>query len=1054
MSSTYLYTDNDVTYDMTVSSTGTVLSYDDITTRIPLPSIQANANKYLKVRNDGKNLEWAEVEIGGGLELILDERTTSNPPSVCFEDTSGTKYNTGINMYRDTTNSNNETISLYCDNVKKLDVAENQIVMGTVANPLPLNLNGSFTSVPTTITTGSYSWNNLTSDVYVCNTAGGNISINLQSTGTENLGRKIRFYKSNINNELRFFASGGNVRVNSPLGTQPQPNAGQFTNIPVANGFFCIYEIIRETASNYSLQILEYQNNTDAITFGQIFRAGDGVSGTPSYSFANTTGGTTQGADTGMFYVYDTIDRLRFSAGGTNTLEMNAGQCFFNTRLLSNANGNNTTPSLIFHNDSNTTGYSGQRTNPSTDPRLWAVVNGVQATELTTTQFNIGLNTTNNTNMKTLNQNGPSNFNSFTPSYSSFLTPQTAIGTIGQSLSGVDFDGTNYVVSIAGTAAGNRLWVSQNLSTWTAINDTQISLGNSHVQFGNSIWCYLSRTNNARQLWTSTSPETTWTQIGAVVPWTTARQANRLRFINGQFIVLMASSIIRFSSNGTTWTEYSVNATSYSLNDITYSPELQRYVIVTGSTVVLYFNGNTITNTSAFTAVTGLEQANCCSYSPKYGRFLFHGNTNNQRYYISNDGINWTFYTNPVTVTNTNNTIWINDMGGFFLDMQFNTNNLAISRDGLSFQLVPNNLSLNSVNAVYNSTGKVLLIVGSTSSWGTFRNMLTDFNNYVDSDNIYNTFNSNIRFADVIEYQNQVITTVSGNNHFTISQFTRTEVVFDTTSVNANIYLQGASFNGRVGCKFKFIKSNNNNNVRIHGYETTTLISPTGNVNSFNAQSVPQTYSIIPANYFGSFELSRVSDAGNGVWVIDNVDVYDGNGVSLLLGDIQIGAELINTLGNETNPSYTFTGDTNTGFYSSGADTLDFSAGGTRVASVDTSGFSVVSGALKPTRRIQYTPSGVQTASFTISTLLQHLIRTDPGAVNDLVVTLDNVGAGTHYVITKETSTRALQVTASGSITYNGSNRSATNVIASGSRGIWKIWQITATDWYGEVSTF
>lgn len=104
MSSTYLYSDNDTTYDMSVSSTGTVLSYTDITTRVPLPSIQANANKYLKVRNDGLNLEWDDVQLGSNVDIILDERTTSNPPSILFADSNGTEYNCGINMYRDATN--------------------------------------------------------------------------------------------------------------------------------------------------------------------------------------------------------------------------------------------------------------------------------------------------------------------------------------------------------------------------------------------------------------------------------------------------------------------------------------------------------------------------------------------------------------------------------------------------------------------------------------------------------------------------------------------------------------------------------------------------------------------------------------------------------------------------------------------------------------------------------------------------------------------------------------------------------------------------------------
>lgn len=1070
MSSTYLYSDNDTTYDMSVSSTGTVLSYTDITTRVPLPSIQANANKYLKVRNDGQNLEWAEVEIGGGLELILDERTTSDPPSVCFEDTSGTKYNTGINMYRDSTNSNNQTISLYANNIKKVDVAENRIVVGTVANPIPLNVNGSFTSVPTTITSGSYSWNNLTSDVYVCNTQSGNISINLQLAGTENLGRKIRFYKSNTNNELRFFASGGNVRVNSPLGTQAQPNAAQFTNIPVASGFLCIYEIIRETTSNYSLQILEYQNNTDTITFGQIFRAGDGVSGTPSYSFANTTGGTSQGADTGMFYVYDTIDRLRFSAGGTNTLEMNANQSYFNNRLLANATGTNTTPSLIFHNDSSTTGYSGQRTNPSTDPRLWAVVNGVQSTELTPTQFNIGLNTSNNTNMKTLNQNGASNFNSFTPDYSLILTPTTSTANslntgIYQDIAIDEINGWYAYTANTSTAGQARLLVNttaNTLTAWTGITDSAINIGNvRHVAYGNGVWAVCSGTSGTRQLYytTAVQPTTGWTQVQNSSPWTTNRLINRLKFVNGQFITLDNGTRFRTSidcSDGSWSSDLALATGTFSMTDITYSPELQRYVAVaTSGGTIFYYNGTTMpTTANQFTAVTVSGGAsNTIAWSSKLGMFIAQ-NFSTFVINYSRDGINWSSYTPTGTWASIQHIRWVNDFGGFFMASVAQTgNNLAISRDGLNWSFIQTGVATAVYGIAYNQTSKVFLFTG-TATTNRFKNALTDFNNYVDSDNIYNTFNSNVRFADVIEYQNQVITPVSGNNHFTISQFNRPEVVFDTASVNANIYLQGTSFNGRVGTKFKFIKSNNNHNVRIHGFETTTLISPNGNVNSFNAQSIPQVYAIIPAGYFGSFELSRVSDAGNGIWVIDNVDVHNGTGSSVITTGFQCDSTISNSLGSNTNPSYTFTGDTNTGFYSSGADTLDFTAGGTRIVSVDTSGLSILNAPLKPTNRIQYSPSNVQTGSFTISTIQQHLIRCDPGSTNDLVVTLDNVGAGTHYVITKETSTRALQVTASGSITYNGSNRNAVSVILSGSRGIWKIWQVSATDWYGEVSTF
>eukprot|EP00002_Diphylleia_rotans_P024782 TRINITY_DN4895_c0_g1_i2.p1 TRINITY_DN4895_c0_g1~~TRINITY_DN4895_c0_g1_i2.p1 ORF type:complete len:388 (-),score=-5.29 TRINITY_DN4895_c0_g1_i2:179-1342(-) len=228
---------------------------------------------------------------------------------------------------------------------------------------------------------------------------------------------------------------------------------------------------------------------------------------------------------------------------------------------------------------------------------------------------------------------------------------------------------------------------------------------------------------------------------------------------------------------------------------------------------------------------------------------------------------------------------------GFFIGTQNATaNNVIVSRDGFNWTQLVLTLSGQTRSSYYNSTTRTF-VFGLDANL-TFKNALTDFNNYIDSDAIYNTFNSNVRFSDVIEYGIQNITTASGFNHFTVSQFNRPEIVFDTTSGNANIYLQGSSFNGRVGCKFKFIKSNTNHNVRIHGFETTTLISPTGNVSSFNAQSSPAVYDIIPAGFFGSFNLSRVSDAVNGIWVVDNVDVYDSSGTAREIGNLSIAGDL------------------------------------------------------------------------------------------------------------------------------------------------------------------
>lgn len=53
---------------------------------------------------------------------------------------------------------------------------------------------------------------------------------------------------------------------------------------------------------------------------------------------------------------------------------------------------------------------------------------------------------------------------------------------------------------------------------------------------------------------------------------------------------------------------------------------------------------------------------------------------------------------------------------------------------------------------------------------------------------------------------------------------------------------------------------------------------------------------------------------------------------------------IITPIGSNTAPSHTFTGDTNTGMYSSGADTIDFTTGGTKRLTINSSGNVVAAG--------------------------------------------------------------------------------------------------------------
>lgn len=89
--------------------------------------------------------------------------------------------------------------------------------------------------------------------------------------------------------------------------------------------------------------------------------------------------------------------------------------------------------------------------------------------------------------------------------------------------------------------------------------------------------------------------------------------------------------------------------------------------------------------------------------------------------------------------------------------------------------------------------------------------------------------------------------------------------------------------------------------------------------------------------------LSRVKTWANGE-VLTHSDLnaeFDNilnNPTSLLFpltADLTMGGFRITgaSLGSVSSPSFQFTGDTNTGFYSSAADTLDITAGGVRAAS-------------------------------------------------------------------------------------------------------------------------
>lgn len=622
------------------------------------------------------------------------------------------------------------------------------------------------------------------------------------------------------------------------------------------------------------------------------FYAGNGTSTNPSFSFSTATG-----QDTGLSYDFSNgVDRLRLNTGGIIIAEFNANQVLNNSRVNCQLSTQSAIiPALNFHFNSTNTGYAGEQTNAATDPRLWAIVNGVQSTELTRTNFNIGLNTSNNTNMKTVNVNGPSNFNTYTPNYSLILTPTLSCtfdptGTASQLLD-IACNTSNgvYVICSNTTTAGHqRLFVSEpnNLTTWTAITDSVVNMSSiNSVVFGNGVWACLRTGSQTRQYYYTTdiTAKTGWTQVANVAPWSTSRNIQKLKFINNQFVCIDSGSRYRVSNDGINWSlEVTMASVSSACGDIKYSPQLRRYVCVTTLFQILYYDATSLptTGTNVFTTVNMPNAAlQSLEWSPKLGLFVTIATTAGQPFYISKDGINWI---SPGSLSwFTKEILWVNDYGGFFMaSPQQATNNLAISRDGINWSFVPLSFTAIGNANYYNPITKMFVFSGTDIAH--YRDVNTLFSSYVDTDLIYNTFNSNVRFDDIIEYKTQTITPLLNDSFFTISTFNKPIIRVDTTTADFNIYLQGQQYNNRIGTKFTIIKTmSSNNNIILRGYETCTIISELGYITSFNYQSNPNNYVVIPNNYYGSFDIIRVSDSNNGTWQISNINVYDGSGQKL-----------------------------------------------------------------------------------------------------------------------------------------------------------------------------
>jgi len=964
MSSTYLYADNDTTYDMSVSSTGTVLSYTDITTRIPLPSIQAKANKYLKVRNDGLNLEWDDVVIQSGVDLILDERTTSNPPSILFEDSNGTEYNTGINMYRDVANANSHTISFYANNVKKMDIAENRILCkeeillpdGTQSQP-----SISFESDP---------------DTGLCRAGANHLRVV-------------------ANNEILADFTTTHFRSRKPLHSE--------------NGSV--------TAPTYSFEgdddtgIYRKGANNLAITTGGVERVDVNTLDT---NFKQIVSQTIPSGDSGFFEISRNVENCQSNLNVVKDwfLNINGAQDTFNEQQSWYD---------IIYNDV---------------LKLYVAISREA--------FTVSARTT--TNKVATSPDG----------YTWTLRTTPLEAGIQKRWHSIDYNTRNGIMVAVSAEGAESIMRSTDGITWVDMFEPA-SFAWEYIKYFEHINTWIGSGSqppnpNGQLMW-STNDGLTWSTAASSfyfgpicynskTGFYYTGSGQSFRRTNTPFVV---SSWVETASNvsGTEW--------------IAYSPDLNMIVCGGSSSgnnnQVSYSVDNGATFTIATISNDTINQRRSGIWCPKYKCFIVaccnasfsladYGSSPSGKVFYSFNGINWIdaglptaqFYwklhynqaRDTLIITSLNNG---NTANKFHLT---NPNKLQPTADNLYngiHQSMDNSGNWNfkkdvdvvgdvscvditatgDVSCVdITATGNVSCVdltatgdVSCVDITATGNVSCVDLTATGDLSCVDLTATGKVVHDGIIENRSGTLT----NGTHDILTLTKSEYDCNTSSGNVDIELQGAAFNGRVGTRFRFRKFNTTttNRIRIVGDQVTRITGPSINETSFQTGST--ALEIVPTLYWGGFDLVRTSDAGDGIWVIENLHVYQSDHEAIYHNVV-----MNNSL--------------------------------------------VVMEDLEVRKQLQYQPSSVQTVSFTISTVNQHLIRTDPGLSTDLVITLDDVGVGAHFVITKETSTKELQITTATGFTYNGSSRTGFSVIAAGSRGILKIWQVSSTAWFGEASTF
>jgi hypothetical protein len=155
--------------------------------------------------------------------------------------------------------------------------------------------------------------------------------------------------------------------------------------------------------------------------------------------------------------------------------------------------------------------------------------------------------------------------------------------------------------------------------------------------------------------------------------------------------------------------------------------------------------------------------------------------------------------------------------------------------------------------------------------------------------------------------------------------------------------------------------------------------------------------------------------------------------------------------GSSSSPSYTFSGDTNTGIYSNTTNTIEFTTNGERRMYLNNDRFSIEN-KLNPLSSVQYSSIVTKISDFTLSSNDGYIINVDTSS-NNIIIQLENIGVGYQFMIWKSNDSNEFKITTDSGITFNGTTRSAYNPFSS-TKGSILLMQVSSADWIGIVQNF